>query len=107
MRKCLQRRFRDVVLDALGVGLRRFGRNAQRTQHVDHKPMANAHALRKPFPFFGEEHTPIRPRCCEPRTLEALNRLDRGGVRMLRRRATSVGRASPEPFANRSAISST
>jgi hypothetical protein len=54
---------------------------AERTQHVDHKPMANAHALRKPFPFFGEEHTPIRPRCCEPRTLEALNRLDRGGVR--------------------------
>ena len=51
VRKGLQRRFRDVVLDALGVRLRRFGRHAKRTQNVDHEPMANAHALRQRFPF--------------------------------------------------------
>ena len=34
-----------MMLDALGVGLGGFSRNAYRPQNVDHQPMAGAHSL--------------------------------------------------------------
>src|SRR5262245_50801912 len=60
--KRLQRRFRDVMLDALGVRFRRLGRDAERTENIDHKPMANAHALGQRLPLVGKEHPAIGPR---------------------------------------------
>ena len=69
------------MLDAFGVRFRRFGRHAERTQEVDHQPMADADALRQRLPLLAEEHAAIRPRGREPGALEAGNRLNRGGVR--------------------------
>jgi CheY-like chemotaxis protein len=81
VREGLQGRFRDMMLDPLGVRFRRLGRHAERAQNVDHKPVTNAHALGQRFALLGEEHTAIRPRGREPGALETRDRLDRGGVR--------------------------
>ena len=62
VRERLQRRFRDVMLDALGVGLGRFGRHAERAQHIDHEPVADAHAIGQRMALLGQKHAAIGPR---------------------------------------------
>ena len=80
MRERLERRLRNMMLDALGVGLGRFGRHAECAQDIDDEPMANAHAFRQPLPLAGEEHAAIWPRGGQSGALEPRNRLDCGGV---------------------------
>ena len=81
LRERLQRDFRDVVLDAFGVGLGGFGRHAERAQQIDHQPVAHAHAVGERVALFGQEHAAIGPRGRQAGALEARDGLDRGGVR--------------------------
>ena len=59
LRERLQRHFRDVVLDALGVSLRRFGRHAERAQEIDDESMAYANAIGERMAFLGEKNAAI------------------------------------------------
>src|SRR5215471_13561295 len=79
-RKRLQRRFGDVVLDALGVLFGRFRGDADRTQQIDHQPVARLHAGGERFAGLGEEHAAIRARGGQPLALHARDRFDGGGV---------------------------
>ena len=97
---------RHVVLDPLGVLLGRFGWDADGQQQVHHQAVAGAHTIGQPFAGLGQEHAAIRLGDRQPLPLQAADRLDGGGVRTPRRRAMSVGRASPL-LASRSEISST
>ena len=68
------------MLDALGVGLRRLGRHAERAQEIDHEAMAHAHPVGERMALFGQEHAAVRPRRRQAGTLEPRDGLDRGGV---------------------------
>ena len=59
------------MLDALGIRLRQFGRNAQRAENIDHEPVADAHAVGERLAFLGQEHAAIRPRRRQTGALEA------------------------------------
>ena len=95
LRERFQRDFRDMMLDAFGVGLRRFGRHAERAENIDHQPVADAHAVGERLALLGQEHAAIRPRRCQPGALEARIVLIAVAWDTPRRRAMSVGRASP------------
>ena len=71
LRERFERRFRNVVLDALGVGLRRFGRNAERAQHIHDQPVAHPHAIGQGMSLLGQEYPAIGPRRRQPGALEA------------------------------------
>jgi len=45
----------ELVLDAFGVGLRRLGRYAERSQHVDDQPWRTRTRSASSW-LFGEEH---------------------------------------------------
>ena len=53
------------MLDAFGIGFRRFGRHAERAQKVDDEPVARPHAGGERVAFFGEDAA-IRPRGGSP-----------------------------------------
>ena len=57
------------MLDAFGIGFRRFGRDAQRAQHVDDKAVTHPHPIGKRMSLLGEEYTTIGPRGGQPRAL--------------------------------------
>src|SRR5579863_2065644 len=62
LRECLERRLRNIVLDTLGVGLRRLGRNAERAEHIDHEAMAHPHAIGQGVALLGQKYSAIGPR---------------------------------------------
>ena len=50
------------MLDALGVGLGRLGRHAQRAEQIDHEPVADPHPVGRGLALLGQEHAAIRTR---------------------------------------------
>src|SRR6516162_2751661 len=80
MREGLQRRLRDVMLDAFGVGFGGFGRHAEGAQHIDDEAMADADTVGECMAFFGQEHAAIGFCGGEAGALQTRDGLDRGGV---------------------------
>ena len=62
------------MLDALGVGLGRFARHAERPQQIDDETVAHAHAFGKRVAFLGEEDAAVGAGGGEPGALEAGDR---------------------------------
>ena len=104
--KRLERRFRNVVLDPLRIRLGGLCRHPDGAQHVNHEPVPGTHPMRQLRAGFVKK----TPRYGREVAMPA--RLSRAMVLMAvasdtpKRRAMSVGRASPA-LANRSSISST
>jgi hypothetical protein len=64
------------MLDALGIGFRGFGRDAERAKHVNHEPVPHPRPVGQSVAFFGEEHPAVGTR--RARALEPRDGLDRG-----------------------------
>ena len=93
-----------MVFDALGVLLRGFGGHAHGAEQVHHQPVAGFDPRGQGFAFRGKEYAAIGAGGGEPFARRAMV-LMAVAWETPRRRAMSVGRASPE-LASRSAISS-
>src|SRR5271165_1522292 len=70
----------DIVLDALGVGLRRLARRANGNQQIDDEPVALTHAFRHRGASLGQKYSAIGLRSREPLAFQAGDRLAGGGV---------------------------
>src|SRR5271166_1972253 len=77
-REGVERRLRHVMLDALGVGFRRFARRADSEQEIDDQPVALARALGHRLAGGSEEHAAIGLGDREALALEAGDGLARG-----------------------------
>src|ERR1700677_2650522 len=75
-----ERRSGDVMLDALGVRLRRFARGPNGDEQVDHQPMALARAFRHRCARLGQEDPPVGLSAGQPLALQASDGLAGGGV---------------------------
>jgi hypothetical protein len=78
MGECFQRRFGNVMLDALGVGLGNLGRDTQRDKKIRDDPMTGSRSLGQRLSSVREKHSAIWPPGGQPLTLQAGNRLDSG-----------------------------
>ena len=75
-----QRRGGDIVLDALGVGLRGLARRADGDQQIDDEPVALMHAFGHRGASLGQKYSAIGLRSHEPLAFQAGDRLAGGGV---------------------------
>ena len=75
-----QRRGGDIVLDALGVGLRRLARRADGDQQIDDEPVPLMHAFGHRGASLGQKYSAIGLRSREPLAFQAGDRLAGGGV---------------------------
>ena len=68
------------MLDALGIGLGGFGRDAERAQEIDHQPVTHAHAIGEGVAFLGQKNPAIGARGRQAGPFQARNGFDGGGM---------------------------
>ena len=69
------------MLDALRIGFRSFGGNAQGNQHVYDESVAGPHASGEDLSFFGQEHPAIGTSCGQCLSFQSSNSVDGGRMR--------------------------